>query len=249
MEHKEFDKGIAFLADCFQILPCIPDKSIDLILADPPYGGGATECKWDSRLPLDKLWVEINRISKDRTPTVLFSAQPFTTTLIGSNLKNYKYNWIWEKSKAGNYLHAKQQPLRASEDICVFYKKQCLYNPQMIQGDPYYRKKTLRQADAYGTDGRQKATEIKSEDGLRYPRNIIYFTTAEHEGGYHPTQKPIALMEYLISTYTNENNIVLDFTAGSFTTCVAANNLNRRWIGIEKEEEYYSKGLKRLTKK
>lgn len=248
MNYKEFEKGVAFNADCFSILPKISTGSIDFILADMPYGGGATECKWDSRLPLDKLWNELHRIVKERGAIALFAAQPFTTTLINSNKKYYKYNWVWEKSKAGNYMHAKQQPLRASEDICIFYKKQCTYNPQMTQGEPYFYKKRLRQADAYGNDGRQKATEIKSENGLRYPRNIIYFTTAEHEGGFHPTQKPIALLEYLIKTYTNENEIVLDFTAGSFSTCVAANNLNRRWIGIEKEEEYYIKGIDRLKK-
>ena len=247
MEYTQFNNGIAFHEDCFKIFPEIPDGSVDFVLADMPYGHGITECKWDTNLPLDQLWNELRRIVKERGAICLFAAQPFTTTLIGSNLKNFKYTWVWEKSKAGNYMHAKQQPLRASEDICVFYRKQCLYNPQMVQGEPYHYKKMLRQADAYGT-GRQKATEIKSEDGLRYPRNIIYFATAEHEGGYHPTQKPIALLEYMIKTYTNPNEVVLDFTAGSFSTAVAAENLNRRWIGIEKEQEYYDKGIERIKK-
>lgn len=244
---KEFEDGLAFNADCFQILPKIPEGSIDFILADIPYGNGITECKWDSTLPLGQMWKELERVIKPRGAICLFAAQPFTSQLIMSNRNHFKYTWVWEKSKASNYMHAKQQPLRASEDICVFYTKQCKYNPQMTQGEPYFYKKKLRQADAYGT-GRQKATEIKSEDGLRYPRNIIYFTTAEHEGGYHPTQKPIALLEYLIKTYTDENEVVLDFTAGSFSTAVAARNTKRRWIGIEKEKEYFDKGIERLTK-
>lgn len=229
--------------DCFNIFPQIESGSVDMILCDLPYG--TTQCKWDSILPLDKLWKEYNRIIKKNGAIVLFSSQPFTSVLINSNIKNFKYTWVWEKSKATNYLNAKKQPLRASEDICVFYQKQPTYNPQMTEGKPYNKGTALRETEVYGS---QVAVEVKS-DGARYPRNVIYFKTAESEGKVvHPTQKPIALLEYLIQTYSNEGEIILDNTAGSFSTAVAATKLNRKWIGIEQEEEYCKIGLERLEK-
>lgn len=229
--------------DCFNIFPQIESGSVDMILCDLPYG--TTQCKWDSILPLDKLWKEYNRIIKKNGAIVLFSSQPFTSVLINSNIKNFKYTWVWEKSKATNYLNAKKQPLRASEDICVFYQKQPTYNPQMTEGKPYNKGTALRETEVYGS---QVAVEVKS-DGARYPRNVIYFKTAESEGKVvHPTQKPLALLEYLIQTYSNEGEIILDNTAGSFSTAVAATKLNRNWIGIEQEEEYCKIGLERLEK-
>lgn len=229
--------------DCFNIFPQIESGSVDMILCDLPYG--TTQCKWDSVLPLDKLWKEYNRIIKKNGAIVLFSSQPFTSILINSNIKNFKYTWVWEKSKATNYLNAKKQPLRASEDICVFYQKQPTYNPQMTEGKPYNKGTALRETEVYGS---QVAVEVKS-DGARYPRNVIYFKTAESEGKVvHPTQKPLALLEYLIQTYSNEGEIILDNTAGSFSTAVAATKLNRNWIGIEQEEEYCKIGLERLEK-
>ena len=229
--------------DCFNIFPQIESGSVDMILCDLPYG--TTQCKWDSILPLDKLWKEYNRIIKKNGAIVLFSSQPFTSVLINSNIKNFKYTWVWEKSKATNYLNAKKQPLRASEDICVFYQKQPTYNPQMTEGKPYNKGTALRETEVYGS---QVAVEVKS-DGARYPRNVIYFKTAESEGKVvHPTQKPLALLEYLIQTYSNEGEIILDNTAGSFSTAIAATKLNRNWIGIEQEEEYCRIGLERLEK-
>lgn len=229
--------------DCFNIFPQIESGSVDMILCDLPYG--TTQCKWDSILPLDKLWKEYNRIIKKNGAIVLFSSQPFTSVLINSNIKNFKYTWVWEKSKATNYLNAKKQPLRASEDICVFYQKQPTYNPQMTEGKPYNKGTALRETEVYGS---QVAVEVKS-DGARYPRNVIYFKTAESEGKVvHPTQKPLALLEYLIQTYSNEGEIILDNTAGSFSTAVAATKLNRNWIGIEQEEKYCKIGLERLEK-
>ena len=229
--------------DCFNIFPQIESGSVDMILCDLPYG--TTQCKWDSVLPLDKLWKEYNRIIKKNGAIVLFSSQPFTSILINSNIKNFKYTWVWEKSKATNYLNAKKQPLRASEDICVFYQKQPTYNPQMTEGKPYNKGTALRETEVYGS---QVAVEVKS-DGARYPRNVIYFKTAESEGKVvHPTQKPLALLEYLIQTYSNEGETILDNTAGSFSTAVAATKLNRNWIGIEQEEEYCKIGLERLEK-
>lgn len=229
--------------DCFNIFPQIESGSVDMILCDLPYG--TTQCKWDSILPLDKLWKEYNRIIKKNGAIVLFSSQPFTSILINSNIKNFRYTWVWEKSKATNYLNAKKQPLRASEDICVFYQKQPTYNPQMTEGKPYNKGTALRETEVYGS---QVAVEVKS-DGARYPRNVIYFKTAESEGKVvHPTQKPLALLEYLIQTYSNEGETILDNTAGSFSTAVAATKLNRNWIGIEQEEEYCKIGLERLEK-
>lgn len=229
--------------DCFNIFPQIESGSVDMILCDLPYG--TTQCKWDSILPLDKLWKEYNRIIKKNGAIVLFSSQPFTSVLINSNIKNFKYTWVWEKSKATNYLNAKKQPLRASEDICVFYQKQPTYNPQMTEGKPYNKGTALRETEVYGS---QVAVEVKS-DGARYPRNVIYFKTAESEGKVvHPTQKPLALLEYLIQTYSNEGEVILDNTAGSFSTAIAATKLNRNWIGIEQEEKYCKIGLERLEK-
>ena len=228
--------------DCLELMKDIPDKSINLMLCDLPYG--TTQYKWDSVIPFDKLWAQYNRIVKDNGAIVLFGSEPFTSCLICSNLKNYKYSWVWEKSKATNYLNAKKQPLRAFEDICVFYKKQPTYNPQMTQGQPYNKGTALRTTEVYGT---QIATEVKNEDGLRYPCNVIYFKTAEAEGKVqHPTQKPVALLEYLIKTYTNEGDVVLDNCMGSGSTGVACKNTNREFIGMELDENYYKVACERL---
>lgn len=223
------------LGDCLEIMPQIPDNSIDMILCDLPYG--TTQCKWDSIIPFDKLWEQYNRILKEDGVVVLTSAQPFTSLLIASNIKNFKYTLIWEKSKASGYLNAKKQPMRAHEEICVFYKKFKTYNPQMVQGDPYNKGKALRLTDVYGD---QKATLVKNDTGLRYPRSVQYFKTAESEGDViHPTQKPVSLFEWLIKTYSNENEIVFDNCVGSGTTIVACQNTNRKFLAIEKDEKYF----------
>lgn len=239
IEHFDYNKIIC--GDCFDILPQIPDNSVDLLFVDLPYG--TTQANWDSVLPLDQLWEQYNRILKLNGAMLFTASQPFTTTLIFSNIDNYKYSWIWEKSKATNYLNAKKQPLRAYEEVVVFYRKQPVYNPQMTEGEAYNKGTALRLTDVYGD---QKAVEVKS-DGLRYPRNVLYFKTAESEGKViHPTQKPIALIEYMIKTYTNEGDVVLDNTAGSFSTAIAANNTGRHWICIEKDREMCEKALERF---
>lgn len=245
-----FEKNKIINADCFDIFPQIPEHSVDLILCDLPYGTTG-ELKWDSILPMDKLWEAYHRIIKPRGAILLFGQDPFTSKLVTSNLKEFKYRWIWEKSKASNYLHAKQQPLRAHEDIAVFYAKQPTYNPQFTYGKPYHLKAHLHLAPAYGSRGH--ANVIESVDGKRYPRSVIHFKTAENElpsrKTYHPTQKPIELLEYLIKTYTNTGDTVLDNCAGSFSTCLAAQNCGRDWIGIEKELDYCTKALERFTQK
>lgn len=237
-------KNKIILGDCLKIMPFIEDDSIDLVLCDLPYC--STECGWDSPIPLKDLWEQYHRIVKKNGAILLFGQEPFTSKLVMSNPDEFKYRWTWEKSKASGYFHAKQQPLRASEDIAVFYRSQPTYNPQFTYADPYNKGTAGRFAEAYGARG--KATEIKSDDGKRYPRSVIYFKTAESEGKtYHPTQKPLELISYLIKTYTNEGDTVLDNAAGSFTTAVAAQALGRNWIAIDQEEKYCEAGLERLN--
>lgn len=219
--------------DCIEVMKKIPDKSIDMILCDLPYG--TTQNKWDSLIPLDELWAQYNRIIKDNGAIVLTSQGIFTAKLILSNEKNFKYKWVWEKSKATNFLNAKKQPLRKHEDICVFYKKQPVYNPQMTAGEPY--NKGVRKNQLTGSYGDFSPVEVKSE-GDRYPTDIIYFKTAESEGEvYHSTQKPVELGRYLIRTYTNEGDLILDNTCGSGSFLVAAKMENRNFIGIELNQD------------
>lgn len=225
--------------DCLEVMKDIPDKSIDMILCDLPYG--TTQNKWDSVIPLDKLWKQYKRIIKDNGAIVLTSQGVFTAELILSNKSQFKYKLVWEKSKATNFLNAKKQPLRKHEDICVFYKKQPVYNPQMKVGEPY--NKGVRKNQLTGSYGEFNPVEVKS-DGLRYPNDIVYFKTAESEGKvYHSTQKPVELGRYLIKTYTNPGDIVLDNTCGSGSFLVAALLEDRNFIGIEinNDEKLYKK--------
>lgn len=219
--------------DCLNLLPQLPDKSIDLILCDLPYG--TTQNPWDSVIPLDKLWEQYTRIIKDNGVIALTSHGVFTAQLIMSNPKLFKYKITWVKSKATNFLNAKKQPLRKHEDICIFYKKQPIYNPQMDIGDPY--DKGVRKNQLTGSYGTFSPIKVMS-DGSRYPTDVIYIKTAESEGEvYHPTQKPVELGRYLIRTYTNENAVVLDNASGSGSFLVAAKLENRRFIGVELNKE------------
>jgi len=228
--------------DCLNTMQNIKDKSIDMILCDLPYG--TTNCSWDSVIPLDILWEQYTRIAKDSCPIVLTAAQPFTSQLISSNFKLFKYSLVWEKSKSSGYLNAKRMPMRSHEDICVFYKKPSIYNPQMTIGEPYNKGKALRTTDVYGA---QQAVLVKNEDGKRYPRSVIYFKTAESEGKvYHPTQKPISLFSYLIRTYSNKDDLILDNCVGVGTTAIAAYIEGRNYIAIEKEKKYYDIAEQRL---
>ncbi len=218
--------------DCLRGMKKIKDKSIDMILCDLPYG--TTQNKWDSVIPLNKLWKEYHRIIKDNGAIVLTSQGIFTAKLILSNEQYFKYKVVWEKSKSTNFLNAKKQPLRKHEDICVFYKKPPTYNPQMGKGEAY--NKGFRKKQLTGSYGDFESTEVKS-DGSRYPTDIVYFKTAESEGKvYHPTQKPVELGRYLIKTYSNEGDIVLDNTCGSGSFLVSAILENRHFIGFEKNE-------------
>ena len=228
--------------DCLELMKDIPNKSIDMILCDLPYG--TTQNKWDSVIPFDELWREYKRIIKDNGVIVLTSQGIFTAKLILSNEKWFKYKLVWEKSKATNFLNAKKQPLRKHEDICVFYNKQPKYNPQMTEGEPY--DKGIRKNQLTGSYGEFNPVHVKSE-GKRYPTDVVYFKTAESEGKvYHSTQKPVALLEYLIKTYTNEGELVLDNCMGSGSTGVACLNTNRNFIGIELDENYFNIAKERI---
>ena len=221
-----------FEGDCLEIMKQLPDKSIDMVLCDLPYG--TTQNKWDSVIPLGELWQQYRRIVKDDGAIVLTSQGMFTAELMVSNPKMFRYNWIWEKSKSTNFLNAKKQPLRKHEDVCVFYRRQPVYHPQMIDGEPY--DKGIRKNQMSGSYGDFQPVHVHS-DGKRYPTDIIYFKTAESEGKvFHPTQKPVELGRYFVRTYTNPGDIVLDNTSGSGSFLVAALLEGRNFIGIEKNE-------------
>ena len=219
-------------ADCIECMQSIPDESIDMILCDLPYG--MTQNDWDCYVPLEALWNEYTRIIKPNGAIVLTSQGLFTARLIMSQPKLYKYKWIWEKSKPTNFLNAKKQPLRKYEDVCVFYKKQPVYNPQMIHGTPY--DKGVRKNQLSGSYGDFQPVHVQSS-GERYPTDIIYVKTAECEGAVvHPTQKPVELGRYFVRTYTNPGDVVLDNAFGSGSFLVAALMEGRNFIGIEKNE-------------
>lgn len=221
-----------FEEDCIECMKRIPDASIDMILCDLPYG--MTQNKWDSYIPLDLLWEQYLRIIKPNGAIVLTSQGLFTAKLIISQQKYFKYKWIWEKSKPTNFLNAKKQPLRKHEDVCVFYKKQPTYHPQMTQGKPY--NKGFRKNQLSGSYGNFQSVHVVS-DGERYPTDIIYIKTAECEGEVvHPTQKPVELGRYFVRTYSEPGDVILDNTFGSGSFLVAALMEGRNFIGIEKNE-------------
>ena len=230
--------------DCLELMNDIPDKSVDMILCDLPYG--VTQCKWDVIIPFDKLWEQYNRIIKNNGAVVLFGSEPFTSLLICSNLKNFKYNWIWQKNNTTGFLNAKKQPLNDNETISVFYKKQCTYNPQMTVAEKIYKRGSVkeRKSNCYGKEN----DFVQIDTGLRYPKRIQYFNNNFTNKQLHPTQKPIELCEYMIKTYTNENGVVLDNCMGSGSTGVAALNLHRKFIGIELDEKYFEIAKERIEK-
>ena len=218
--------------DALTVLNKLDTDSIDLIYCDLPYG--TTQCSWDEVIPFDKMWEQVIRVAKQNTPIIFHAQQPFTSSLIMSNPKMFKYTWVWEKSKATGFLNAKKRPLVAHEDITVFCKGTPVYYPQMTEGTAYNKgvRKQQTENDVYGSF---EQVEVKS-DGKRYPRSVQYFKTAESEGKtFHKTQKPKDLCKYIIETYSKEGNTVLDFTMGSGTSGIASIELNRNYIGIEKD--------------
>ena len=245
-----------YKGDCLEIMKQIPDGSIDAIITDPPYG--TTACKWDSVIDFDLMWEQLNRIIKPNGAIVLFGSEPFSSLLRVSNIKFYKYDWKYRKQQGTGFLNAKKQPLRDSEDICVFYKKQPTYNPQMrftgITRKGIVKAKEKNLEDYVYRKGIIGKTEYK-DNGYKYPLTILenlydknrFDSSKSERKNRHPTQKPLLLMEYLIKTYTNENEVVLDFTMGSGSTGVAAKNTNRNFIGIEMDENYFNIATKRIS--
>ena len=228
-------------ADCFDVFPQIASGTVDLVCADIPYG--TTQCRWDSVLDLQVMWDQLYRIAKPNAAIVLFSAQPFTSVLVNSNLRDWRSEWIWEKGNATGFLNAKKQPLRAHENIEVFYRRQPTYNPQFTHGHERRtsKRKTVN-SECYG----KALTLTKYDSTSRYPRDVQFFSSDKQTGNYHPTQKPLALVQYLIETYSNSGDTVLDFTMGSGTAGVACQQAGRNFIGIEKDAAIFRTACQRM---
>lgn len=224
--------------DCLELMKNIPDGSVDFVLADPPYG--TTACKWDNVIPFEPMWEQVNRIIKRNGAICLFGSEPFSSALRMSNIKNFKYDWIWEKEQGANFMLCKYQPYKVHEIVSVFSKAKHNYFPQMTEGKPYISGK----GTSGEITGNIRKVQTKNE-GKRYPRSIQRVNT-EKSKSKHPTQKPIALLEYLIKTYTNEGETVLDFTMSSGSTGVACINTNRNFIGIELDEGYFNIAKERI---
>ena len=239
--------------DCLELMKTIPDGSVDLILTDPPYG--TTACKWDSVIPFEPMWAELKRIIKPNGAIVLFGSEPFSSALRISNIKQYKYDWVWEKSRALGFMNAKNKPMNKHENISVFSfgscangsKNKMVYNPQDLEPlNKVVRGRKSSAADKDGHNfGRKSHKEELLQEWTNYPSQILRF--ASEGKTVHPTQKPIALLEYLIKTYTQEGETVLDFTMGSGSTGVAAKNTNRKFIGIELDDGYFSTAKERIV--
>lgn len=230
-----------FHGDCLKIMPTIPSGSVDMILVDPPYG--TTKCKWDSIIPLGEMWAEINRIAKYNAAIVIFCGQPFTSKLIMSNAKHFKYCWVWDKIAARGHLVAKKRPMAQHEDIAVFYRKKPLYNPIMT------KKETPKHGNKFAASGTGIIKQTKFGGGkvireFSYPKTILKFSRKGK--AIHPTQKPLELSEYLIKTYTNPGAMVLDFCMGSGTTGVACVQSSRNFTGIEMDETYFDVAKNRI---
>ena len=230
--------------DCLEVMKKIPDESIDMILCDLPYG--TTKCKWDVVIPFDKLWEQYNRVIKDSGAIVLFGSEPFSSTLRLSNLKMYKYDWYWKKERPTNIFQVKRRPAKYCETISVFYKKQCTYNETKVASSGRVVKNNPKGSHSITTALNQIKVTPYKDDGTRHPCEILEFKRDVQTCRLHPTQKPVALLEYLIKTYTNEGEIVLDNCMGSGSTGVACVNANRNFIGIELDENYFNIAKERI---
>jgi site-specific DNA-methyltransferase (adenine-specific) len=228
--------------DCLEAMRRLPDNSADACITDPPYG--KTECKWDAAIPFAPMWRELRRVVKPAGAIVLFASQPFTSLLIASNLREYKYSWVWEKSNATGFLNAKKQPLRTTEDICVFYRAQPTYNPQWGEGRPYKFVRRISETENYRSKSRPTAAV---SDGRRYPRTALRFASPNLAGKVHPTQKPLELLRYLVRTYTYPGDTVLDFTMGSGTAGVACAEEGRDFVGVERDGNYFALASARIA--
>lgn len=235
------DKALLLNAECLSTMAGIPDGSLDLILTDLPYG--VSQNKWDAVIPFEDMWREFNRISKPNAAIVLTATQPFSSLLVGSNLKDFKYEMIWEKTISSNQLNVKHQPLRSHESILVFYRKKPTYNEQRTEGEPYSINREINfKGDGYG----QQVPNSKVNTGYRHAKSVLKVPNPRIKGG-HPTQKPVPLMEYLIATFSNKGDLVFDCCMGSGTTGEAALNLEREFLGIERDASYFKRCVERLV--
>ena len=229
-----------YQGDCLELMKNIPDHSVDMILCDLPYG--ITNNNWDKPLSFEKLWEQYHRVTKENAAIVLFGQEPFTSKLIMSNLKEFKYIWYWYKHYCRGFLNAKKQPLRTIENIVVVYKKQCTYNPEMRQGELRTKGNSQKQRGNYND-----YKPHKNKNDMYYPTNLLDFLGVHANELFHPTQKPVPLLSYLIKTYTNEGDAVLDNCMGSGTTGVACVETGRNFIGIEINQEYFEIAKERIT--
>ena len=238
MDYKDENTWM-MLGDCLERMKEIHDGSVDAIICDPPYQ--KTQSSWDSVIDFERMWDQLNRIVKHNGAIVLFGMEPFSSALRISNLRNYKYDWVWNKVKPSGHLNAKRMPMCMVENIMVFNCHHSNYNPQMTKQKPRVSENSTNHSEDYG-----KQRKVSKIIDTKYPNQIITISNANQHGKVHPTQKPVELMEYLIRTYTDEGGTVLDFAAGSFTTGVACANLSRKFIGVERDENYFSVGKKRI---
>ena len=240
---KDFPSGRFYNECLFEALKDLPNNCVDMVLCDLPYG--TTACKWDTIIPFEPLWVELGRVCKRASPIVLTASEPFTSLLVTSNIKEFRHRWIWDKVKPASGLNAKNSPLRVSEDVLVFCKEKPLYNPIMVPKKHRAEKKCDSNGEAFGG---ARVERFHDNGGLGYPKDILTISNADQRNRVHPTQKPIELFSYLILTYSNENALVLDMTAGSGTTALAAISTGRRWVCIEKEEKYFNSAIERIER-
>lgn len=229
------------LGDCLEVMLEIPSSSVDMILCDLPYG--TTACKWDTLIPLGELWAQYRRVIKPHGAIVLTAAQPFTGVLVSSNLAQFRHSWVWDKKAAANVMQAKHAPMKIHEDVIVFSIKKAAYYPNMVPGKPRMKGGHKRKNGVYG----EQEAHVGVFSDTYYPKSIIQFSNAVHTGKIHPTQKPVDLFEYLIKTYTNPDDLVLDNASGSGTTAIAAIRTGRRFICIEKDPIHHEKSVQRLA--
>jgi DNA modification methylase len=239
MRVETIGNATLYLGDCFEVMPTL--QPVDMVLADLPYG--TTQCRWDSHLPLERLWAEYRRICKG--PILLFAQTPFDKLLGASNLQMLKYEWIWEKTHPTGHLNAKKAPMKAHENVLVFYDRQPTYNPIKTSG--HVRKTAVKRQDLTPVYGAQDFDPLPYDSTERFPRSVLVFPSDKQRQALHPTQKPVALCDYLIRTYTNEGDTVLDNCFGSGTTGVAAVQAGRKFVGVEKEIEYFEIGCQRIA--
>lgn len=238
--NRKIGSGTFMLGDCLERMREIPDGSVDMVLCDLPYG--TTQNKWDAVIPFEPLWKEYWRVARPGAAVVLTASQPFTTDVVNSMRKQFRYCLVWDKTKSGNFALAKKQPMKSHEDVVVFYKNQPIYNPQMeVKG-------SIRKKGGGKSSSNTGIIPTISFNNIYYPKSIITASTGSRTNQFHPTQKPVALFEYLVRTYTDEGMTVLDNCAGSGTTAIAAERTGRNWICIERDETYFVKACERVEK-